>query len=134
MSGRFRHVHVSAMVICTSSRRQIGQLPLASRTIAACSGQLQAASRRTGTSAILQSGQLPALASTMSGCIGQVWTSGPQVVIRYYEAQAPDGDKVPICAVARLGDDQMQKRPESKPGTAILDGSVAAAFIVDAFR
>ena len=65
---------------------------------------------------------------------GQVWTSGPQVVIRYYEAQPPDGDKVPICGVARLGYDQMKKLPESKPGTAILDGSVAVAFVVDAFR
>jgi len=65
---------------------------------------------------------------------GQVWTSGPLVVVRYYEAQGPDGDKVPICAMARLGDDQMRKLPESKPGTAILEGSVAAAFIVDAFR
>ncbi|MDY7227414.1 serine/threonine protein kinase [Hyalangium rubrum] len=65
---------------------------------------------------------------------GQVWTSGPQVVIRYYEAHPPDGDKIPLCAVARLGDDQMRKLPESKPGMAILDGSVAAAFIVDAFR
>lgn len=65
---------------------------------------------------------------------GQVWTSGPQVVIRYYEAHPPDGDKMPICAVARLGFDQMRKLPESKPGTAILDGSVAAAFVVDAFR
>jgi hypothetical protein len=36
--------------------------------------------------------------------------------------------------VARLGDDQMRKSPESKPGMAILDGSIAAAFIVDAFR
>ncbi|NRD55790.1 MULTISPECIES: serine/threonine protein kinase [Corallococcus] len=65
---------------------------------------------------------------------GQVWTSGPQVVIRYYEAQSLHGEKVPICAVARLGHDQMRKLPESKPGTAMLDGSVAAAFIVDAFR
>ena len=65
---------------------------------------------------------------------GWVWTSGPQVVIRYYEAQSANGDKIPICAVARLGHDQMRKLPESKPGTAILQGSVAAAFIVDAFR
>jgi hypothetical protein len=65
---------------------------------------------------------------------GQVWTGGPQVVIRYYEAQSPNGEKVPICAVARLGYDQMKKLPESKPGTAILEGSIAAAFIVDAFR
>ncbi len=65
---------------------------------------------------------------------GQVWTSGPQVVIRWYEAHPPDGDKIPICAVARLSRDQMRKLPESKPGMAILDGSVAAAYIVDAFR
>ncbi|MCP3103538.1 serine/threonine protein kinase [Myxococcus sp. K15C18031901] len=65
---------------------------------------------------------------------GQVWTSGPQVVIRWYEAHPPDGDKVPICAVARLSEDQMRKRPESKPGTAILDGSVASAVVVNAFR
>jgi len=65
---------------------------------------------------------------------GQVWTSGPQVVIRYYEAHPPDSEKVPICAVARLSRDQMRKLPESKPGIAILDGSVAEAYIVDAFR
>ena len=65
---------------------------------------------------------------------GQVWTSGPQVVIRYYEAHPPDGDKIPICAVARLGQDQMRKLPESKPGTAIIESSIAAAFVVDAFR
>jgi hypothetical protein len=65
---------------------------------------------------------------------GQVWTAGPQVVIRYYEAHPPDSEKLPICAVARLSEDQMRKRPESKPGLAILDGSVAAAYVVDAFR
>jgi hypothetical protein len=65
---------------------------------------------------------------------GQVWTAGPQVVVRWYEAHPPDGEKVPICAVARLSYDQMRKLPESKPGTAILDGSRAAAYIVDAFR
>ncbi|QSQ23472.1 serine/threonine protein kinase [Pyxidicoccus parkwayensis] len=65
---------------------------------------------------------------------GQVWTSGPQVVIRYYEAHPPGGDKVPLCAVARLSYDQMRKLPESKPGMAILEGSVAAAYVVDAFR
>jgi hypothetical protein len=65
---------------------------------------------------------------------GQVWTAGPQVVIRWYEAQPPNSEKVPICAVARLSRDQMRKLPESKPGMAILDGSTAAAYIVDAFR
>jgi hypothetical protein len=65
---------------------------------------------------------------------GQVWTSGPQVVIRYYEAHPPDSEKLPICAVARLSQDQMRKSPDSKPGMAILEGSTAAAYIVDAFR
>ena len=65
---------------------------------------------------------------------GYVWTAGPQVVIRYYEAHPARGDKIPICAVARLSQDQMKKRPESLPGTAILDGSVADAYVVDAFR
>lgn len=65
---------------------------------------------------------------------GQVWTAGPQVVIRWYEAHPPDSEKVPICAVARLSYDQMRKLPESKPGMAILDGSTAAAYVVDAFR
>lgn len=65
---------------------------------------------------------------------GQVWTAGPQVVVRWYEAHPPDGEKVPICAVARLSYDQMRKLPESKPGTALLDGSTSAAYIVDSFR
>jgi len=66
---------------------------------------------------------------------GRVWTSGPQVTIRYYQAHPLDGGgRVPICAVARIGDGQLRKRPESKPGTAILDFSRAAVFIVDEFR
>jgi hypothetical protein len=66
---------------------------------------------------------------------GQVWTGGPQAVIRYYEAQpVRGGRKVPICAVARLGLGQLRKRPESKPGTAVLGTSQAGVYIVDAFR
>jgi hypothetical protein len=65
---------------------------------------------------------------------GRVWTSGPLVVVRYYEAKPPDGDTVPICAVARLGDGQLRKRPESKPGTAIVEFSNASVFVVDSFR
>nr|WP_164011293.1 serine/threonine protein kinase [Pyxidicoccus trucidator] len=65
---------------------------------------------------------------------GQVWTGGPQVVVRYYEAHPPDGDVVPICAMARLGKGQLRKRPDSKPGTAILDYSGASVFVVNAFR
>ncbi|WP_164001108.1 hypothetical protein [Pyxidicoccus caerfyrddinensis] len=66
---------------------------------------------------------------------GRVWTSGPQVVIRYYEAhRLSDGKRLPICAVARLGSGQLRKRPESKPGTAIIDTYVTGAFIVEEFR
>ena len=65
---------------------------------------------------------------------GQVWTGGPQVVIRYYAAHPPGGDRVPICAVARLGKGQLRKRPDSKPGTAILEFSRAGVYIVDEFR
>jgi hypothetical protein len=66
---------------------------------------------------------------------GRVWTDGPQPVIRYYEAHpVRGGRKMPICAVARLGLGQLRKRPESKPGTAILDTSEAGVFIVDTFR
>ncbi len=65
---------------------------------------------------------------------GQIWTGGPQVVVRYYEARPPRGDIVPICAVARLGGGQMRKRPESKPGTAIIEFSRAGVYVVDSFR
>lgn len=64
---------------------------------------------------------------------GRVWTGGAQVVIRYHAARPPRGNRVPICAVARLGKGQLRKRPESKPGTAILDFSRARVFIVDEF-
>jgi hypothetical protein len=65
---------------------------------------------------------------------GQVWTSGAQVVIRYYEAHPPDTEKLPICAVARLSENQLRKLPGSKPGMAILAFSVSGVSIVDAFR
>jgi hypothetical protein len=65
---------------------------------------------------------------------GQVWTAGPQVVVRYYEAHPPDREKIPICAVARLARGQLLKKPESKPGMAILEFSTSGVFIVDAFR
>lgn len=65
---------------------------------------------------------------------GWVWTDGPQAVIRYYAAHPPGGERVPLCAVARLGKGQLRKRPESLPGTAVLDFSIAGAYIVDEFR
>jgi len=66
---------------------------------------------------------------------GRVWTGGPQPTIRYYEAQSmKGGNKVPICAVARMGFGQLRKRPESKPGTAIINVARAGVYIVDEFR
>ncbi|NOK16366.1 serine/threonine protein kinase [Corallococcus carmarthensis] len=65
---------------------------------------------------------------------GYVWTSGPQAVIRYYEALPPGAaQRVPICAVARTGKNQLRKRPESLPGTAVLEFSFGGVFIVDEF-
>jgi len=66
---------------------------------------------------------------------GRVWTSGPDVVVRYYQAQPVDaGVPIPICAVARLGDGQLKKQPGSAPGIAVLQYSGASVQIVDAFR
>jgi hypothetical protein len=66
---------------------------------------------------------------------GWVWTGGPQPVIRYYAAQPMKGrPRIPVCAVARLGFGQLRKRPESKPGTALLDTSGVGVIFVDEFR
>lgn len=65
---------------------------------------------------------------------GRVWTGGPQVVIRYYQARPPNGEVTPICAVARLARGQLKKLPGSKPGLAIIEFSTAGVWIVDAFR
>jgi hypothetical protein len=66
---------------------------------------------------------------------GRVWTGGPQPVIRYYEGQSmKGGPKVPLCAVARLGFGQLRKRPESKPGTAVIEVARAGVYMVDEFR
>src|SRR5688572_731167 len=46
---------------------------------------------------------------------GRVWTGGPNVIIRYYEARPVDGERVKICAVARLSHGNMRKLPGSKP-------------------
>jgi hypothetical protein len=65
---------------------------------------------------------------------GRIWTGGAYVVIRYYEARPPDGDPIPICGVARDDRGGLIKRPDSRPGIALLDNSGAAVWIVDAFR
>jgi hypothetical protein len=65
---------------------------------------------------------------------GQIWTGGPNVVIRYYEARPPDGDPIPICAVARLGHGQLKKKQGPAPGTAELEFPIAGVYIVDGFR
>ena len=68
---------------------------------------------------------------------GKVWTGGPDVVIRYYRAQPQDmGPPIDICAVARLSEGQMRKKPcpTPAPGCAVLPFGIAAVYIVDSFR
>jgi len=66
---------------------------------------------------------------------GKVWTSGPDVVIRYYQAQPRDaGPPIDICAVARLSEGQMRKKPGPAPGSALLEFGIAAVYTVDNFR
>jgi hypothetical protein len=66
---------------------------------------------------------------------GKVWTSGPNVVIRYYEARPTDmGKAIPICAVARLAAGELKKKPGPAPGSAVLEFSTARLYIVDGFR
>ncbi len=72
--------------------------------------------------------------SPLTRLYGQIWTGGPNVIIRYYEARPPDGDPIPICAVARLGRGGLRKKPESPSGAALIEHPRAAVFIVDAFR
>lgn len=64
----------------------------------------------------------------------KVWTGGPSAVIRYHTARPPDGDPIPLCAVARLSKGQMQKLPESPPGMALIQFPGGLACIVDEFR
>lgn len=71
---------------------------------------------------------------TLTRLYGRVWTDGPQVVIRYYQAQPPGGVEIPICAVARVGKGQLRKLPDSRPGIAIVEFSTGLAFIVNEFR
>jgi hypothetical protein len=65
---------------------------------------------------------------------GQIWTGGPNVVIRYYEARPPDGEPIPLCAVARLGRGGLLKKPGPRLGSAVLEFSRAGVYIVDSFR
>jgi len=65
---------------------------------------------------------------------GMVWTAGPQVVIRYYQAKPPDRPVLPICAVARLAEGRLKKLPGSMPGMALLEFSNTGVDVVDAFR
>jgi len=64
---------------------------------------------------------------------GRIWTGKRTVVIRYYYAQAPDGEKVPICAVARKSGGQLVAKPGQFPGSAELEFSSVAIFIVEDF-
>ncbi len=66
---------------------------------------------------------------------GKVWTRGPQVVIRYYQAQPQDlGPPIDICAVAYLGSERTPKISGPAPGSAVLESGFASVVVVDDFR
>jgi hypothetical protein len=65
---------------------------------------------------------------------GQIWTGGPEVVIRYYEARYQGGERVPLCGVARESQSGLVKLPGSRPGVAVIEDDFARIAIVDAFR
>jgi len=72
---------------------------------------------------------------TSTRLYGKVWTSGPNVVIRYYEARPLDpGEPLAICAIARLDSGQLKKKPGPAPGSAVLEFSTARLVVVDGFR
>jgi hypothetical protein len=71
---------------------------------------------------------------------GKVWTGGPRVIARYYEAILPDGTLVPFCGVTTFESGELKrlgipKRPGPRPGTAILPyGNGAFVRVVEAFE
>ncbi len=64
---------------------------------------------------------------------GWIWTTKRGVVIRYYHVQNPDREVLPICAVARKGSGQLGAKPGAWPGSAELEFSSVAIFIVEDF-
>jgi hypothetical protein len=69
----------------------------------------------------------------MTRLYGRVWTGHPRVVIRYYWAQEVGGNRMPICAVARLMAGELEGKPGKFPGSAEIPYSNALAFIIDTF-
>ena len=66
--------------------------------------------------------------------MGRVWTGGEDVVIRYYEAQLPDGRRRPVCMVAKEGLGGLRKREGSVPGVAVVEDSLVILRAVDGYR
>ena len=64
---------------------------------------------------------------------GWIWTTKRGVVVRYYHAQNPDREVLPICAVARKGSGQLAAKPGAYPGSAELEFSSVAIYIVEEF-
>lgn len=90
----------------------------------------------TLTDGPIESFQYEALAGLPGGTrlYGQIWTGGPEVVVRYYEALPPDGDRIPICAVVRWTSNRGKKLSGSRPGVAVLESVRASMWIVREFR
>jgi hypothetical protein len=65
---------------------------------------------------------------------GHIWTTPPEVVIRYHEALRPDGARIPFCAVAEEGDGGLFKHVNSPRGVAILEDNRTALRVVGAYN
>lgn len=64
---------------------------------------------------------------------GRVWTGRRHVIIRYYTAQLPNGEKFPICAVARMGGEPLRAKRGPYPGSAELEDPVGWVLAVEEF-
>lgn len=64
---------------------------------------------------------------------GWIWTTKRGVVIRYYHAQNPNREVLPICAVARKGSGQLAGKPGAYPRSVELEFSSVAIYIVEEF-
>jgi hypothetical protein len=65
---------------------------------------------------------------------GHVWTTAPEVVIRYHEALLPDGTRIPFCAVAEEGGGGLFKHVNSPRGVAILEDNQTGLRVVGAYN
>lgn len=65
---------------------------------------------------------------------GRIWTGGPRVVIRYYSARLPGGERIPFCGVAVWEGEHGIPKSSGRPGSAAIQNSHAWVYPVGGFR